>query len=142
MAQTLRGLAATLIAVAAGLLWSAPAAVADGCVAPDTSYARLTLKTASLKAYYPLDEWAGQPACDFAGSHNGEYKGDYAIRKRGAIYEDWWDAAISLGGAGTVAIPWPDRLGPDKISLEGWVAPRNVSGSQTFLRKGGQWLLR
>jgi len=131
-----------LTAVTAGLLCGAPAAVAGDCgPPPTTSYARLTLKTASVKAYYPLDEWAYQPACDFAGSHNGDYKGEYAIRKRGAIYEDWWDAAISFGGAGTAAIPWPDRLGPDKITLEGWVAPRDVSGFQTFLQKGGQWLL-
>ena len=117
-------------------------AVVTTCSTADTSYRRQVRATPGLVSFWRLDEGSGAGACEAQGRNHGTYVGGVTRRLSGATHDG--DRAVSLNGRdAAIRVASAGSLSPRAaFSAEAWIRPRRVGGSQTILRKDGQYLLR
>jgi fibronectin type 3 domain-containing protein len=112
------------------------------CTAP-SPYSSLVRPTAGLAAYWRLGEASGTSACDSAGSNEGTYS-RVRLGDPGAIVDDPdFAAGFQASNTASVNVRSASALNPSSaITVEAWIRPESVSGSQAIVRKHGQYLLR
>jgi hypothetical protein len=130
------GLCLALIAGAVSL--AAPASAAAACPAPSSSYS--TAVAASAVGYWQLGDAPGGGACATKGT-DGTYGGG-ATRGQAGI-PGTADTSVGLDGTGFMSVPDSAGLDPARnFSLEAWVKPAGTAGSQSVVRKDGQYYLK
>ena len=117
--------------------------VSSGPCSSSGDYSAGVLGTPGLAAYWRLGDRAGTTACEARGVAPGTYNGGFTLGRPGAIAGDANTAANFNGSTGYVKVTNQPALTPSsRISLEAWVSSRTTAGSQTIIRKDGQYLLR
>jgi Concanavalin A-like lectin/glucanases superfamily len=112
------------------------------CSSGGTTYGRLVLGTAGVRAYYRLGERSGTSACDLVAGRNGTFGGTVSLGQTGALSGDP-DTSIALAGGGWVRVPSSSALSSaSALTVEAWMRPASLSTSQTLVRKDGEYLLR
>jgi hypothetical protein len=112
------------------------------CGSAGSGYGQLVLGTPGLRAYYRLGERSGTTACELVAGRNGTLAGSVALGQAGALAGDP-DTSAGLAGGGSVRVPPSSALSSARgLSVEAWVRPAAVTGSQTVMRKDGEYLLR
>jgi hypothetical protein len=142
-----RGRAFALALAILGMLAATPAPAGAtepaGCAATASPYADAVRVTAGLASYHRLGDAAGQTACDSAGTSPLTLSGGVTLGRAGAIAADANTAAGLDGSNGYGRAPSASALNPSgTLSVEAWIKPRVTAGSQTVVRKDGQYLLR
>ena len=113
-----------------------------GLVPPrSSSYSTLVAGTAGLTGYWRLGEASGAVACATAGP-NGAYAGGTSLAQPGRSAGDP-DTSVALdGSSGFVSVTNTAALNSTRVTVEAWVNPRTVAGSQSIARKDGQYYLK
>jgi hypothetical protein len=114
----------------------------SACASAGTSYGRLVLGTAGVRAYYRLGDRSGATACELVAGRNGTFGGTVYLGQPGAVAADS-DTSVALAGEGWVRVPSSSALSAaSALTLEAWMRPASLNPSQTLVRKDGEYLLR
>ena len=112
------------------------------CAPRSSSYSGLVAGTAGLAGYWRLGEASGPVACATAGPNGSYSPSGAALGQSGAPAGDP-DTSVGLNGTtGYVSVPDAPALDPARLTLEAWVRPTSVAGSQSIARKDGQYYLK
>jgi hypothetical protein len=111
-------------------------------VSSGSAYGVQIANTAGLAAYWRFGDRSGNVACDSVGGDHGRYTNSYSLGAAGALAGDT-DTAVRLSGSGYARVPSSSALSPtSRLTLETWAKPDSVTGTQSLMRKDGQYLLR
>ena len=115
--------------------------VSGSCAPRSSSYSTLIAGTVSLAGYWRLGEASGPVACATVGT-NGTYAGGTTLAQPGRAAGDP-DTSVALdGSSGFVSVPDSAALDSTRVTVEAWVNPRTVAGSQSIARKENQYYLK
>jgi uncharacterized repeat protein (TIGR01451 family) len=131
----------------AGTSWAAHAVALRPAAPepPNSPYATAVAATPGLLSWWRLDDPAPPPplAQDSGPLLNTATSSGATYGRPTAIVADP-GAAMALSGAATSFLATPDDAAYDlpTVTLEAWVRPAALSGSQTIVRKSSHWGLR